>query len=91
MERCLQKAELGEAELEHMATVNEIWMAEYVDQELGGYKLAFAYRAEEAEKHGDFLLGEQLRHVLSNPRRLRVFNILMALLLVGSLYPVVLT
>ena len=37
------------------------------------------------------VLGEQLRHVLSNPRRLRVFNILMALLLVGSLYPVVLT
>lgn len=61
LERCLQKANLEEAELEHMATVNEIWMAEYVIQELGGYKLAFAYRAEEAEKHSDFLLAEQLR------------------------------
>ena len=61
LERCLQKAKLGEAKLEHMAMVNELWMAEYVNQELGGYKLAFAYRAEEAEKHGDFLLAEQLR------------------------------
>ena len=61
LDRCLQQAKLGEAQLDHMAAVNELWMSEYVDQELGGYKLAFAYRAEEAEKHGDFLLAEQLR------------------------------
>ncbi len=35
------------------------------------------------------VLGESLRGVLANPRRLRLFNGLMALLLVGSLYPVV--
>ena len=33
-------------------------------------------------------MGEQLRVVLTNPRRLRAFNITMALLLVASLYPV---
>ena len=37
------------------------------------------------------VLGEQLRHFLSKPERLRVFNWVMALLLVGSLYPVLLT
>jgi hypothetical protein len=34
-------------------------MGEYVDQELGGYKLAFARRAEEAERHGGFLFAEK--------------------------------
>ena len=33
-------------------------------------------------------MGEQLRVVLTNPRRLRAFNVTMALLLVASLYPV---
>lgn len=33
-------------------------------------------------------LGQQMRRVLTNPARLRVFNAAMALLLVGSLYPV---
>jgi len=36
------------------------------------------------------VLGEQLQHVLSSPRRLRAFNVTMAVLLVGSLYPVLL-
>lgn len=36
------------------------------------------------------VLGEQLRHLLAEPRRLRVFNWVMASLLVGSLYPVLL-
>ncbi len=36
------------------------------------------------------VLGEQLRHFLAEPGRLRVFNWVMALLLVGSLYPVLL-
>ena len=36
------------------------------------------------------VLGEQLRHFLSKPERLRAFNWMMALLLVGSLYPVLL-
>ena len=34
------------------------------------------------------VLGERLRHILDEPLRLRVFNGIMALLLVGSLYPV---
>ena len=34
------------------------------------------------------MLGEQLRSTLSNPRRLRLFNLAMAILLVASLYPV---
>ncbi len=34
------------------------------------------------------LLGQQLRHLLTSARRLALFNIGMALLLVGSLYPV---
>lgn len=33
-------------------------------------------------------MGQQLQRLLTNPRRLRMFNISMALLLVGSLYPV---
>jgi threonine/homoserine/homoserine lactone efflux protein len=33
-------------------------------------------------------LGQQLQRVLTNPARLRVFNVLMATLLVASLYPV---
>ena len=37
------------------------------------------------------ILGEQLRHFLAEPQRLRVFNWMMALLLVGSLYPVLIT
>ena len=32
-------------------------------------------------------MGQQLQRVLTNARRLRVFNVFMALLLVGSLYP----
>ena len=58
---CLQKAKMGKVQREQMELVNELWMEEYVVQELGGYKLAFAYRAEEAEKHGDFLFAEKLR------------------------------
>ncbi|WP_116598971.1 LysE family translocator [Primorskyibacter marinus] len=34
------------------------------------------------------LMGQQMRRVLSNPRRLQLFNWTMALLLVGSLVPV---
>lgn len=34
------------------------------------------------------LLGEQLKRVLTNPRRLRVFNIIMAVLLLASMWPV---
>ncbi|MEX3857558.1 LysE family translocator [Paraburkholderia sp. BR10923] len=34
--------------------------------------------------------GTAMREVLSNPKRLRVFNVAMALLLVGSLYPIAL-
>lgn len=33
-------------------------------------------------------MGQQLQRILTNPRRLRAFNVAMALLLVGSLYPV---
>jgi threonine/homoserine/homoserine lactone efflux protein len=36
-------------------------------------------------------LGQQLQRVLTSPMRLRVFNITMALLLVGSLYPVLIS
>jgi threonine/homoserine/homoserine lactone efflux protein len=36
-------------------------------------------------------LGQQLRKILTNPLRLRAFNVLMAVLLVGSLYPVLLS
>ncbi len=35
-------------------------------------------------------LGQQMQRVLTNPARLRAFNILMAVMLVGSLYPVLL-
>ena len=35
------------------------------------------------------LLGQSMRRVLTNPGRLRAFNVTMALLLVASLYPVV--
>lgn len=34
------------------------------------------------------VLGQQMRRVLTNPTRLRVFNMVMAVLLVASLYPV---
>ncbi|MEX3789157.1 LysE family translocator [Paraburkholderia sp. BR14374] len=34
--------------------------------------------------------GTAMREVLSNPKRLRIFNVAMALLLVGSLYPIAL-
>lgn len=34
------------------------------------------------------LLGQQMTHVLTNPRRLTIFNWSMAALLVASLYPV---
>jgi threonine/homoserine/homoserine lactone efflux protein len=37
------------------------------------------------------VMGEQLRHFLAEPARLRVFNWMMAFLLVGSLYPVLFT
>ena len=33
-------------------------------------------------------MGQQLQRILTNPMRLRAFNVCMALLLVGSLYPV---
>jgi threonine/homoserine/homoserine lactone efflux protein len=33
-------------------------------------------------------MGQQLQRILTSPRRLRVFNGLMALLLVASIYPV---
>ncbi|MBS8226746.1 LysE family translocator [Vannielia litorea] len=36
-------------------------------------------------------LGQQIRRLLTSPARLRAFNITMALLLVASLYPVVMT
>ena len=36
-------------------------------------------------------LGQQLQRVLTSPMRLRIFNITMALLLVGSLYPVLIS
>ena len=35
------------------------------------------------------LMGEQLRKLLNSPRRLRSFNITMAVLLMGSLYPLI--
>jgi threonine/homoserine/homoserine lactone efflux protein len=34
-------------------------------------------------------MGVQLRQFLSNPRAMRAFNIVAAVLLIGSLYPVV--
>jgi threonine/homoserine/homoserine lactone efflux protein len=37
------------------------------------------------------LLGLHLRKLLTNPRRLRTFNVAMALLLVASLWPVLAT
>jgi len=36
------------------------------------------------------ILGQQMRRLLTNPRRLRAFNMVMAVLLVASLYPVIL-
>ena len=36
------------------------------------------------------VLGQQIRRVLTNPARMRAFNVLMAVLLVASLYPVLL-
>ena len=36
-------------------------------------------------------LGQALRHVLAEPMKMRIFNILMAALLVGSLAPVIFT
>ncbi len=36
-------------------------------------------------------LGMQVRKFLSNPRKLRIFNISIALLLIGSLYPILFT
>ena len=36
------------------------------------------------------VLGQHMRRVLTNPTRMRAFNVLMAVLLVGSLYPVLL-
>lgn len=36
------------------------------------------------------VLGQGMRRVLTNPARMRAFNVLMAVLLVGSLYPVLL-
>lgn len=35
------------------------------------------------------LMGEQLRKLLNSPRRLRSFNVTMAVLLMGSLYPLI--
>ena len=61
LKTCMDRARMDEASRQHMEAVNELWMSEYVDQEQGEYKLAFARKAEEAEKHGDFLLATQLR------------------------------
>lgn len=36
------------------------------------------------------VLGQQMRQVLTNPARMRAFNLLMAVLLIASLYPVLL-
>ena len=36
------------------------------------------------------VLGQEMRRVLTNPARMRAFNVVMAVLLVGSLYPVLL-
>ena len=36
-------------------------------------------------------IGQQMRRFLTNPQRLRAFNILMAVLLVASLYPMLAT
>ncbi|MBM4035856.1 MAG: hypothetical protein FJ291_29305 [Planctomycetes bacterium] len=58
---CLERSKLSAAQREQMEYVNELWMGECVDEEFGEYKLAFARRAEEAEKHGDFLFAEKLR------------------------------
>lgn len=35
------------------------------------------------------VMGQQMRRLLTNPRRLRAFNIVMAVLLIASLYPVI--
>ncbi|MBM4038726.1 MAG: hypothetical protein FJ290_09440 [Planctomycetes bacterium] len=67
---CLERAKADAALRARMEWLNEVWMAEYVDQELGGYKLSFAPRAEEAEKHGDFLLAEKLRQAAADYCRL---------------------
>ena len=67
---CLRKARLEQAARERMADANEFWMGEFVDEELGGYKLAFARRAEEAEKHGDFLFARELRRAAAEYCRL---------------------
>jgi len=37
------------------------------------------------------ILGQQMRRVLTNPARLRLFNVTMALLLIASLYPLLRT
>jgi hypothetical protein len=68
--RCLQRAGMTQAQRVQMDRVNELWMEELVDQELGGFKQAFAYRAEEAEKHGDFLLATRLRTAAADYCRL---------------------
>ena len=70
LESCLTKAAMNKVQREHMDRVNELWMGEYVDHELGGYKLAFAFRAEESEKHGDFVLASRLRSAAAEYCRL---------------------
>lgn len=37
------------------------------------------------------IVGQQMQRVLTNPARLRAFNVLMAIVLVASLYPVILS
>jgi len=61
LNRCLKKSKMSRADRQRMDALNAFWMSEYVIEELGGYKLAFAWRAEESEKHGDFLLAAELR------------------------------
>ena len=61
LKRCLERSRMDESERARLYATNDIWMREYVDEELGGYKLAFSRRAEEAEKHGDFLFARELR------------------------------
>jgi len=52
---------VGQAERARIEFINELWINELIEQEEGGFRPASVRRAEEAEKHGDFLLAEVLR------------------------------
>ena len=58
---CLRQGNVNRAGLAYIESINEIWTNELVEQEEGGFRPACGRRAEEAEKHGDFLLAEVLR------------------------------